>query len=55
MKRFLNASEVARLLQVDRATITRWIKRGVLDAGRIGRSRWRIPLSSYEPLIKKGT
>jgi excisionase family DNA binding protein len=53
VKTFLNASEVAKLAQVNRATITRWIRKGVLHAERIGHSRWRIPLSSYEQLVKK--
>lgn len=53
MKQFLNAAEVAKLIQVDRATITRWFKRGELKAQRIGSSRWRIPLAAYGELIKK--
>ncbi len=52
MKQFLNAAEVAKLFQVDRATITRWIQKGVLRAERVGRSRWRIPLSAYAQLVK---
>ncbi len=54
MKQFLNAAEVAKLLQVDRATITRWIKRGQLPADRVGNSRWRIPVAAYGELLKKG-
>jgi excisionase family DNA binding protein len=53
MKRFLNAAEVAKLLQVDRATITRWIKRGSLPAQRVDNSRWRIPVAAYGDLINK--
>src|SRR6266487_5750693 len=34
VKAFLNASEAARILQVDRATITRWIKKGVIHGAR---------------------
>ena len=54
MKSYLNASEVARLLNVDRATITRWIRRGVIQgAQRPGGARqWRVPLSAYVTLIK---
>ena len=54
MKLFLNASEVARLLNVDRATVARWIKKGVIK-GAIrpkGAQNWRIPLSAYERLTK---
>jgi excisionase family DNA binding protein len=50
MKAYLNASEVARLLSVDRATVTRWIKKGIIrNAVRVGSGQqWRIPLASYE-------
>lgn len=54
MKAFLNASEVAKLLKVDRATVSRWIKKGIVK-GAIrpsGSQNWRIPLSSYQELIK---
>jgi excisionase family DNA binding protein len=53
MKAFLNASEVAKLLSVDRATISRWIKRGLLKAERPrGARRWRVPLAAYQQLLK---
>lgn len=55
MKQFLNASELAKLLKVDRATITRWIKKGLIK-GAVkpdGTKQWRIPLSSYEEFVKK--
>lgn len=55
MKAYLNASEVAKLLNVDRATVTRWIHKGVIQ-GAIRLSdnqQWRIPFSSYEALIKQ--
>ena len=54
MKQFLNASEVAKLLQVNRATVTRWIKKGLLGSERIeGTQQWRIPLASYQKLLSK--
>jgi excisionase family DNA binding protein len=55
MKAFLSASEVAKLLNVDRATITRWIKRGVISevTRPAGTRQWRIPLSVYEQLVKR--
>jgi excisionase family DNA binding protein len=55
MKVYLNASEVARLLKVDRATVTRWAQQGKLKgAVRIEKShQWRIPFSTYEELISK--
>ena len=55
MKAFLNAAEVAKLLKVDSATVSRWIKKGVIK-GVIrpkNTQNWRIPLASYEELIKK--
>ncbi len=54
MKQFLNASEVARLLNVDRATVARWIRRGVVKnvLKPSGTQNWRIPLRSYEELTK---
>jgi excisionase family DNA binding protein len=54
MKSFLNASEVAKLLKVDRATVTRWASQGkIKDAIRMEKShQWRIPISSYEELVK---
>jgi excisionase family DNA binding protein len=54
MKAYLNASEIAKLLKVNRATITRWAKKGVFR-GAIqvkGTHQWRIPLSAYEELVK---
>jgi excisionase family DNA binding protein len=55
MKLYLNASEVAKLLNVDRATVSRWAKDGkIKGAIRIEKSHeWRIPISSYEELVKK--
>ncbi len=54
MRAYLNASEVAKMLNVDRATVTRWIKKGVVKGVQRPTStqQWRIPLSSYEELIK---
>ena len=54
MKAFLNASEIAKLLKVDRATVTRWASKGLLKgATRIGvNHQWRIPLTAYEEVIK---
>jgi excisionase family DNA binding protein len=55
MKQFLTAAEVARLLKVDRATVTRWIQKGQMrDVYRSAQSHeWRIPLSSYAELLKE--
>jgi excisionase family DNA binding protein len=54
MKQYLNASEVAKLLKVDRATVSRWAQQGKFkEAIRLGKShQWRIPLSAFEDLVK---
>jgi excisionase family DNA binding protein len=54
MKQYLNASEVAKLLKVDRATVSRWAHQGKFkDAISIDKShQWRIPLSAFEDLVK---
>jgi len=54
MKSYLNASEVAKLLKVDRATVTRWAQQGKFKSAiRIDKShQWRIPISAYEELVK---
>lgn len=53
MKAFFNASQVAKLLNVDRATVTRWIKKGLIKGARpLGTRDWRIPIASYEEFIK---
>jgi len=56
MKAYLNAAEVAKLLGVDRATVSRWVKRGKL-AGAIrleDTHQWRIPLDAYSKLMRRG-
>jgi predicted site-specific integrase-resolvase len=56
MKAYINASKVARLIGVDRATITRWIKTGKIE-GAVqspkGRKDWQIPLSAYQKLVEQ--
>jgi predicted site-specific integrase-resolvase len=57
MKGYLNAAEVAKILQVDRATVSRWAQLGKFKgAVRIEKShQWRIPLASVESLMKQNT
>ena len=54
MKQHLNASELAKLLEVDRATVSRWVRRGIVRGAQrpSGTRPWRIPLSTYAELIK---
>jgi len=54
MKAYLNASEVAKLLRIDRATVSRWLKKGIIQ-GAIqphNTGQWRIPLEAYDKLVK---
>lgn len=55
MKAYLNASEIAKLLKVDRATVTRWAQKGQLKGAiRLkGKQQWRIPLATYAALVKQ--
>jgi excisionase family DNA binding protein len=57
MKAYLNASEIAKLLKVDRATVTRWAQKGQLKGAiRLkDKQQWRIPLATYEALVKQYT
>jgi len=56
MKAYLNASEVAKLLRVDRATVSRWLKRGMIKGAfkPDNSSQWRIPLDAYDKLVRSG-
>ena len=56
MKAYLNASKVAKLLNVDRATVSRWAKKGVIEGAVRPKNtgQWRIPLESYDKLVKHG-
>ena len=52
MKRYLTATEAAKLIGVNKATVTRWIKKGLIDGATRpqGARFWRIPLESYVKL-----
>jgi predicted site-specific integrase-resolvase len=54
MKLYLTASETAKVLQVDRATVSRWAKQGKFkDAVKKAKPpTWQIPLASVESLVK---
>ena len=56
MKAYLNASEVAKLLRVHRATVSRRVKRGVIKGAirPYDTGQWRIPLEAYDRLVKSG-
>ena len=47
MKKFLSASDLAKLEHISTMTATRWIRKGVFpNARKVGKS-FRIPLSDY--------
>jgi predicted site-specific integrase-resolvase len=54
MELYLTATEAAKVLQVDRATVSRWAKQGKFK-GAVKRDdppTWQIPLGSVESLLK---
>lgn len=55
MKAYLNAAEIAKLLNVDRATVTRWAQKGQLKGAiRVkDKQQWRIPLTTYAALVNQ--
>ena len=55
MKAYLNAAEIAKLLNVNRATVTRWAQKGQLKGAiRVkNKQQWRIPLATYAALVNQ--
>ena len=55
MKSYLNASYIAKLLKVNRATVIRWAKKGIFrGAVQVKNThQWRIPLSAYEEVVNQ--
>jgi hypothetical protein len=54
MKLYLTAFEAAKVLQVDRATVSRWAKQGKFP-GAVKKDKpptWQIPLASVENFVK---
>jgi excisionase family DNA binding protein len=52
MKAYLTAAELAKLLKVDRTTITKRIKRGEVSGAQKHGATWRIPFSVCEQLLR---
>lgn len=47
MKKFLSASDIAKLEHVSNMTATRWVRKGIFpNARKVGKS-FRVPLSDY--------
>jgi excisionase family DNA binding protein len=55
MKAYLNAAEVAKLLKVDRSTVTRWLNKGYFRGAMRPNTnyQWRIPLEAYDRFLKE--
>jgi hypothetical protein len=55
MKFHLTANEFAKLVRVDRATVSRWIKTGRITTAlkQPGSGYWQIPISVYAEMVKK--
>jgi putative resolvase len=49
---FVDSSEVARRMGVDRDTVGRWIRLGQVRAIRTPGGRWRIPRSELDRLLR---
>jgi len=52
-KELLRPDEAARLLNVSRWTIYRWVKEGRLEATKVGRGSLRVFNSSMEQLVQE--
>ena len=53
-KAFLTTTEAARLLEVDRRTVHRWIRLGQLPAMRLPSGVYKIRREVIEELLREG-
>ncbi len=51
-RRFVSAREVAEMFGHSTSTIHKWIKSGVVKAGKVGK-RWLVSIESVEELTRK--
>ncbi len=51
----LTTTQAAELLNVDRATIARWIRHGQLAAIKLPSGQYRVRRSDLDRLLKPGT
>jgi len=47
MKKFLLASEIAKIEKTSQRTITRWINEGVFPNARMVGNQFRVPMPDY--------
>lgn len=53
MQRFYKPTEVARALGVSDATVSRWIKKGKLEAVRLPSGRPIVPAEAVEQILQR--
>jgi len=51
----LRSGEVAELLGVDRHTVVKWVKEGMIRAVRLPNGRYRIPESEVRKILEGGS
>ena len=54
MERMFKPSEVAKMLNIDRHTVTRWIREGRIKAVKLPSGRYRIPESEVRKILEGG-
>jgi len=47
MKKFLSASEIAKIENVSKMTVNRWVQKSVFPNARMVGGKYRIPLEDY--------
>ena len=52
-KMFLNVSEAAELLGVNKITMYKYIREKVIPAVKIGNKTWKIPRKSLELMVEE--
>ena len=54
-ERMLRSGEVAKILGVDRHTVVKWAKEGMIRAVRFPSGRYRIPESEVKKILEGGS
>ena len=52
-KMFLNVSEAAELLGVNKITMYKYIREKIIPAVKIGNTTWKIPRKSLELMVEE--
>ena len=53
-REWLTVEEVSNELSVHQVTVRDWINRGLLDAKRAGRRRWRVQRQALREFLERG-